>query len=573
MVKKFYLGDLAKKRSLKFKVNYIEEETFKLNNYRVDIGFDKKLDEAIEYFVEFFGAKYRQLIETKLKTARYLFTNNAIEDNIEGFSQDLIELKGIAYKKIMQDFYKKIGFTKAEQQKCYKNFCTSIIKFSLKQFKDNTEYNSEIIENLFVLLKNNLQVSYEDWKKELLKGNAVLKYIKIIKEYHKKEEELEHLFNNIFWQEDEQDTITTFTNYLVNYNLKKITENSIAFSLEEIYIVLDYCLKRPEFTTKKDKKDYLKVFKKLFKDKQSKTFEELMTNFGETLKVLKNQVNDSYHYGVSIIQYAYNNCNKNREKQLQAIKECLINDGCPQHEIDLFMDELNDYCSPENDCYAFAEMFNNSNCWCVLPKNVDSESSVHELLHLISGYTSCVEYDFKTGVSIYFERTKDDLYNNLNEILTEFYALQNYYKMKKNNFELGDVNVKTKNNAYSFVVPVMYQFFSRYKETFDEAFMDKSIGCLIEKFGAHNLGLLDKQIGNLMQIVDRNTAEEDEIILTPFLNAMENEQNQNLEAFNYLKKIVNLNNRIKDSLTQILNSLDRMNVHAQMCEKGNKHVL
>ena len=513
-----------------------------------------KMDKIIEYFVKVYGEEYRPLISERINNAEFLFFDKELQDRIS-----MIEIKyQKEISKILDEFKQE-----AQSLLPFSVSNENNQNFSIEQLENLEEWSTQIyddelynIANFFRVLINNPKSSknytqqeeafteaLNDPQKYQLITDLLLKFNEIYQQKYKTR--LENLLeekNSLIEMPQkhknrvealEQNFYDGLDDFFVRYFNTAFKTNKSKEEMSPILndspILIDFLLKKPNFYTVYDRKEYFSLFKKIekvFALKKHKNIGEFFSdeNFMKILGSyeLKKEIKTEKH----ILD----------DKKSMILSEYFENFGKLLHFDMYFRDELveavkNFRKSSDASGFIFTSFFPNEDAFksiCVLNSyfGLSTSTAVHELNHIIENSTRIENGAFVNKCG--FDRVTTDIkgltpqnytqrfkttevkYRYTNEIFNDFLAMRVLDAMKKDNFILGDAEDIP--SRYSIVFPYVQDFIQDNMQEIVKVRFDKDFDKVVEKFGEKNLDLLEDGINQILHI-DRNTELKDNFSL------------------------------------------------------------
>lgn len=489
-----------------------------------------KLDKIIDYFVKFYGEKYRERITQRLTHSTFLFLGS-----VSKYGNDSTENKVKSYyeekeNKLYSDFFSKLGFKSASSLKFIdidklikdvdsKHITGLEAKFYLDMlshknlieipknlsYGDYNKFFSKIIDKkLSELLKKELYSIKNLWENnykneyELIineKNNALTFFNKIEEKMKNSVSQIESKLDNLIIE-----------NILKFFN-KDFNELSVSDKPYFIQIVKDLVEKKGKFYTDYSKRNCLELFNYL--GIEGNSFDECMNN--PTLqKFLKNERFLSWYkeYNSQIQKAVEENCGYFTE----AVDYL---NGLPLiPKVDSYSIILKQFIIGNNatlGCvFHLMDKNGNLNCLCLLNQylNLDMGTLVHEFNHIVeSDKISDKENNFIGYKCGFKDSTKDDIVNQFNgyhlfdEVVNDYISLKIYKLMKDDGFKLG--YEECKKSEYSKAFPLLKDFLEENLQDIIACRMSEDPKAFIKKIGEKNFKLLINALNGYQMLGDR----------------------------------------------------------------------
>ena len=476
-----------------------------------------KLDKVIEYFVKFYGEKYRQRIEERLKSTTFLFlgrlspyskmttktdVNIYFLDKINNLYKDFLnennlplnlnlDVKNIDEMLDELDYFKKYGKIYETAKKNFKQI------FIFKGFLGEDESASELLKdseglkvledellNMKALWDKNYKEKLDYLREEKRKTSLVLG-------------EIERDIEEIYLEADKQ-IENLFKNYFLKHRNIDIT--SVSKIKKDAYIsALEALLSKKKITSKLRKQDCLELFnflgfnvnnfeelnsnaeiKKLINNKElNLTYEKIRTEMLENLIEKCVYINSSFNYLNSLGLLVY------PEAYKSIIKQFIINNfqtaglTCPTTD-------------EENTLHPL--------CFLNEFTKLGTETFVHECNHIIATDRVCNDrgefLGYKTGF-----RFCSKQYELLDEVVNDYLALKVYDMMKADGFIVG--GEKFIPSTYANAFPLLKNFIEDNLEDIKECLMSEDAFMFAKKIGVENFDMLANAVNAYFDIGDR----------------------------------------------------------------------
>ena len=499
----------------------------KVGNINIFNPIEGKLDRIIEYFVEFYGEKYRERITSRLKNSTILFLGNT-------------SLSGrYTTKNVAQSYFNgKLGelFSDFEKNSGYQgiiNFRVENIDTLIQELNKNVIYNFNArtylkILNSMGLVKIPRDISNDGYK-EFFKENIDENLLKILKdelnkiknifdaskeEYElqlKQKDEVLNVLNNI--ESGIQDVLTEndekiqalIQNYiLTNFNrdISKFGEDKKKAYIEAFKDLIE---KKTKFYTTYDKSNYIELFN--FLGVKEEIFENYLKN-PKIRQILKDKDFLKSYWDI------------NRELEYKIKENCVY-----LNETMNYIKSLNFFPNPEilrfvledfiiNNFgvsgYVFPMNINNNlHCVCLLNEyfDLDTSSLVHEFNHIVESdrlVDSTGKFKgFKTGFS--GGALASDSEKLLDEIVNDYISLKVNKLMERDGFNVGGAGYMP--SAYSKVFPLLEGFIEENLNDIIACRMSSDPKAFARKIGEENFNKIVEAVGNYYEIGDRDKIE------------------------------------------------------------------
>ncbi len=491
-----------------------------------------KLDQCIEYFVKFYGEKYRERITERLKNTTYLFlgefspkygytTGSSVVSYFESLKKNVIDsfLKNFQINTKINFLYtnfmemisdvknggKRLNVWSAE------NLAHLLDALGLKKFPEHKpnfeEYRGfvlgalkdpKIARELYCKLNEMSELWYKYYQKTYAGWDAVLENVE--KAFTNLEAEMLEKVNN----REEQ-----INDFIINYIYIKRGIN-ISNHKEKIRLIeafKDILEKREEFLTEYDIKERINLFKTLgFKGEKYKSFKKNP----ELIEFFENQsICEGYDY-------------------IKMMADLKISDACPyvKHGVEivekspimgsslLFTTMIQKFVIDNFDAsgcmYALHSKENEIHCLCITPQyfNLDTSALFHEMNHIIESdliYVNGQIFDTKIGFDSYSDTSRR--YTPLNEVITDYLALKVYELSKKDGFFVG--KAKFTKSEYSKAFPLLKDFLDENLQDIIDCRMSGDRFSFAQKIGIENFNKLadaTNKIFNMGSSIEINTA-------------------------------------------------------------------
>ena len=499
----------------------------KVGNINIFNPIEGKLDRIIEYFVEFYGEKYRERITSRLKNSTILFLGNT-------------SLSGrYTTKNVAQSYFNgKLGelFSDFEKNSGYQgiiNFRVENIDTLIQELNKNVIYNFNArtylkILNSMGLVKIPRDISNDGYK-EFFKENIDENLLKILKdelnkiknifdaskeEYElqlKQKDEVLNVLNNI--ESGIQDVLTEndekiqalIQNYiLTNFNrdISKFGEDKKKAYIEAFKDLIE---KKTKFYTTYDKSNYIELFN--FLGVKEEIFENYLKN-PKIRQILKDKDFLKSYWDI------------NRELEYKIKENCVY-----LNETMNYIKSLNFFPNPEilrfvledfiiNNFgvsgYVFPMNIDNKlHCVCLLSEyfSLDTSSLVHEFNHIVECdrlVDSTGKFKgFKTGFSA--GTLASDAEELLDEIVNDYISLKVNKLMERDGFNVGGAGYMP--SAYSKVFPLLEGFIEENLNDIIACRMSSDSKAFARKIGEENFCKVVEAVGNYYEIGDRDKIE------------------------------------------------------------------
>lgn len=499
----------------------------KVGNINIFNPIEGKLDRIIEYFVEFYGEKYRERITSRLKNSTILFLGNT-------------SLSGrYTTKNVAQSYFNgKLGelFSDFEKNSGYQgiiNFRVENIDTLIQELNKNVIYNFNArtylkILNSMGLVKIPRDISNDGYK-EFFKENIDENLLKILKdelnkiknifdaskeEYElqlKQKDEVLNVLNNI--ESGIQDVLTEndekIQALIQNYILKNFNRDISKFGEDKkkayIEAFKDLIEKKTKFYTTYDKSNYIELFN--FLGVKEEVFENYLKN-PKIRQILKDKDFLKSYWDI------------NRELEYKIKENCVY-----LNETMNYIKSLNFFPNPEilrfvledfiiNNFgvsgYVFPMNINNNlHCVCLLNEyfDLDTSSLVHEFNHIVESdglVDSTGKFKgFKTGFS--GGALASDSEKLLDEIVNDYISLKVNKLMERDGFNVGGAGYMP--SAYSKVFPLLEGFIEENLNDIIACRMSSDPKAFARKIGEENFNKIVEAVGNYYEIGDRDKIE------------------------------------------------------------------
>lgn len=499
----------------------------KVGNINIFNPIEGKLDRIIEYFVEFYGEKYRERITSRLKNSTILFLGNT-------------SLSGrYTTKNIAQSYFNgKLGelFSDFEKNSGYQgiiNFRVENIDTLIQELNKNVIYNFNArtylkILNSMGLVKIPRDISNDGYK-EFFKENIDENLLKILKD------ELNKIKNIFDASKDEYELLTKQKDEVLNAlnNIESgmqdvLTENDEKIqALIQNYILTNFNRDISKFGEDK-KKAYIEAFKDLIEKKTKFYTTYDKSNYIELFNFLgvKEEIFENYLKNPKIRQilkdkdFLKSYWDINRELEYKIKENCVY-----LNETMNYIKSLNFFPNPEilrfvledfiiNNFgvsgYVFPMNIDNKlHCVCLLNEyfDLDTSSLVHEFNHIVESdrlVDSTGKFKgFKTGFS--GGALPSDSEKLLDEIVNDYISLKVNKLMERDGFNVGGAGYMP--SAYSKVFPLLEGFIEENLNDIIACRMSSDPKAFARKIGEENFNKIVEAVGNYYEIGDRDKIE------------------------------------------------------------------
>lgn len=499
----------------------------KVGNINIFNPIEGKLDRIIEYFVEFYGEKYRERITSRLKNSTILFLGNT-------------SLSGrYTTKNIAQSYFNgKLGelFSDFEKNSGYQgiiNFRVENIDTLIQELNKNVIYNFNArtylkILNSMGLVKIPRDISNDGYK-EFFKENIDENLLKILKD------ELNKIKNIFDASKDEYELLTKQKDEVLNAlnNIESgmqdvLTENDEKIqALIQNYILTNFNRDISKFGEDK-KKAYIEAFKDLIEKKTKFYTTYDKSNYIELFNFLgvKEEIFENYLKNPKIRQilkdkdFLKSYWDINRELEYKIKENCVY-----LNETMNYIKSLNFFPNPEilrfvledfiiNNFgvsgYVFPMNIDNKlHCVCLLNEyfDLDTSSLVHEFNHIVESdglVDSTGKFKgFKTGFS--GGALASDSEKLLDEIVNDYISLKVNKLMERDGFNVGGAGYMP--SAYSKVFPLLEGFIEENLNDIIACRMSSDPKAFARKIGEENFNKIVEAVGNYYEIGDRDKIE------------------------------------------------------------------
>ncbi len=499
----------------------------KVGNINIFNPIEGKLDRIIEYFVEFYGEKYRERITSRLKNSTILFLGNT-------------SLSGrYTTKNVAQSYFNgKLGelFSDFEKNSGYQgiiNFRVENIDTLIQELNKNVIYNFNArtylkILNSMGLVKIPRDISNDGYK-EFFKENIDENLLKILKD------ELNKIKNIFDASKDEYELLTKQKDEVLNAlnNIESgmqdvLTENDEKIqALIQNYILTNFNRDISKFGEDK-KKAYIEAFKDLIEKKTKFYTTYDKSNYIELFNFLgvKEEIFENYLKNPKIRQilkdkdFLKSYWDINRELEYKIKENCVY-----LNETMNYIKSLNFFPNPEilrfvledfiiNNFgvsgYVFPMNIDNKlHCVCLLNEyfDLDTSSLVHEFNHIVESdrlVDSTGKFKgFKTGFS--GGALPSDSEKLLDEIVNDYISLKVNKLMERDGFNVGGAGYMP--SAYSKVFPLLEGFIEENLNDIIACRMSSDPKAFARKIGEENFNKIVEAVGNYYEIGDRDKIE------------------------------------------------------------------
>ncbi len=541
-----------------------------LEKINIENPIDKSLPMLIDYFVNFYGEKYRERITDRLNSATYVFTDCAGNiDTYNGIKKYFDSQK----ENLIKDFYRKIGVVAYKTNPSLLNFKEWID--ILKNYDKQTFISKDLSEFLTYYLQlketdEGLQLKHilndKDLRQNIIK--TILKFEQIYKSSYKES------FDYI---DSEFERISTPYKEIyektqkINEKYKKSSENLIKNYLETTFEL-------------KGNSTVIENYKQIL---SARTVEFLPSECLELVKQLANLKNFKYrttHESLKDIEFKKLLLNGQLTKELEKLdtertSEILeLNTSYKNLEKELsegdiyrsqILPLLEDFIMNSGNIVAYVEhtykLSSPSQPYavCVLPSlfSLNNVTLIHELNHIVTcdilqnlPYSVYYKCGFHTGLLDkdinLFIGNKDA--SMLNEVINDYIAVKINEMMEKDNIGIGLLPNTPSPFARAF--PLLEDFIKDNFETIIECCMSEDDSILTKRFGLEELEILGQTICNFLynnhsseiqqEILFRTQA--DKINYFVLLNDDDyNWSDYTKEYLNYFRTVDLVNKRIK----------------------------
>lgn len=487
-----------------------------------------KLDDIINYFVEFYGEKYRQRITERINNTTFLFFGEIDENTKISTLSDLTNFYSFRLEGIRENFFKELGckensYIKSLNMDSFQLFTNSVNNIAQnklseisKENADNLfkfldilgiiEYNGGALENLLVTLKEfKSLLADNEWRAEFIaKFNKAksLWMLKYQREYLSVGLEKSKNENVIKAIEKSGQEINEYYKNQINEFFAGVIARVKSVSLEDVkqdkdinnYIdtFIDIIEKREEFITDYDKKDRIDLFKFMGID-HGDDYDAYM-NDTFLIKLLKSpEILDKY-YELSDTQL--NNQAAYCAYLDEAYKD-LKNSGVPLSD-NLARSMFRTFVGRDNNLgWATTIKYSGSSipkfvCACKNYLKLDTPTFIHEVNHILEsdyifhcgefvGYKSGISYTLTNG-----QRADNDV---LNEVINDYITYQTYDVFKRHNYEVG--SREPIESEYSKMFIILGEFLENNLELIKRCRMSESPNLFAQIIGLNNYNMLN----------------------------------------------------------------------------------
>lgn len=489
---------------------------------------ENKFKEIIEYFVKFYGEKYRKRIVERLTNSTVLFLGN-VNSNANFFTENSVKTY---FEEKIYDINKKF----LEKIGCDKSKTCNLSFFNFKNILKDLDYiqyaSNETAGFCLALLNSakmidlpeDLQINeYRDFLKNNLKQDNINNFLQseIVKIKKIWEESFEHKVKETLLEKEKTVNVLNrieldlksavqkiddeISNLIGEFILKKFGKDINLLGLNNkkkiVSCFKNLIEKKHIFFTDYDKKSCVEVFKYL--GLNGKTFEDFVKD-----KNLKNFLKDktfleSYWNFKALVEEEINyNCVYVKEAVAELKKlNLLINPDVYSLVIQEF---VIDNFSIDGQIFTLADFNKNLHCVCLLKQylNLDTATLVHEFNHIVESDRVTDKngnfLGFKTGFKMNSSR-----YSLLDEVINDYISMKIFKLMENDNFRIGFYNNIP--SDYSRVFPVIKDFIEENLQNIIECRMSNDPLMFAKKIGRNNFDLLNDAVNVYFDIGDKKT--------------------------------------------------------------------
>lgn len=474
---------------------------------------DGKLDYFIDLFTKVYGEKYKEQIETKLKSATYIFMLDSLPD-------EMIEILG---KISQQEINDKVTHY-LKQKQLTRAMCVIGYDYSC--------------ENIFECLKDKPTLKAFKWllfKGGFIKNITTQNVIKFFKDSQHKEmfldylasinREVDEIKNNVINKYkggfEYFKKITEKVNKQVE-NCKEVENRFLTLELQEI------CAKNGKFPSEQECQEMLQNFGSflelgknnfvqkvtLINKEYKKKFTDLLTFMGYNTNLsLKYYAGDAhfletvfskedfYLHMKNEFRKKISNANLHYCEQFEKIKN--LNIKYISHLED-FNDSLTNFCFNTSNCSGYVQNCETKDgrksfCVCRNALALDDRTLLHEMGHLIDGEYYGEDY-YKDGLNfcdVNLDNSWHSHFGMLNEAFNEYMTLKVLREHNKNGIKIG--LCEGKSCTYMPAVKLLKEFFEKYEDKLIECKLSNEPYKLINYFGKKNLDSLEFMAGSVIR--------------------------------------------------------------------------
>lgn len=544
-----------------------------IENINFNNPLENKLPKVIDYFVKFYGEKYRARITERLNNATYIFTETVGSLNSYYYLKDYFENKN---EEVAAQFFKNIGCEHQpflymfldwkNWQNSVKNYGSTSIPLnknlstllaSYLKLDDCSQQDKDELIHLFLLdKKNNIKI-----QKYLAKSEALFNKI-----YKPQFEYLQKEYARI--SPPFKENFDKLSKIRKNFSEKRLIllKNHISQTfdidfnkpeLNEIAEILELFLSKGRFEFNKEKS--LKLFQFVTKQNDNKTsFDEFINDKNLLSKIRNEAVIKEFS---TLVKEEKEAILSNNAEYIH-LKEILENDDIYQGDI---LATLGDYITKAGNVMAYIDhTFKYSSPYepyaiCVLPATfcLDNETLVHELNHIIESdiiYNTQFEMTMRCGIcpsvlNKNFNTTYGSReFNMLNEVINDYIAIKINKLMAKDGFTIGlHKHIKS---VFAYAFPLLSEFI---EDNWD-ALIDCRMGdaALEERFDMNEIASLARVTTEFLLINDKdNILKEIESKTFKGVNIFDILDNDELELSNDAKNYVNCYRQVSYSTNKL----------------------
>ncbi len=484
-----------------------------LKGINLNNPFENKLDKVIEYFVKFYGEKYRGQITDRLNSAIYVFVDSDSENRI----------------KLANDYFKE------REQLLLDEFCEDAQK--ILNLKDKPlpltfplisnlevwekEINEDDYAKIYMLLKTLAgekipDISFKNMEKTFKNAyfsnkNQISSTIKMIAQLYK--DKYEQRFLSLY--DEKKHALTPQKHYSKNFEDKKERNNLTAIEIMK---------KRIDFSSEIDFDEFFPVIKKWVLSGATSLNKRDIKKINELEQILAKK-NISFEQMKSNI-FQNEICQK--MKEIEDAQNSELSYYLNGYSDNLFKIYDANILFEKEIVYSIQQFVNFKSCAgyifptlryhrqeqttnvCVLGTffSLIDSCAVHELNHIVESKNLLKNGVFysKTG----FFRTKEQLskgqqqssHNEIDEIFNEYISLKIYDLMRKDNFTLGAIGYKR--TTYSYAFPAFEKLIEENLQDVIDTRMSDDPDAFAKKIGKENFENLSKIAYNLLHISTKN---------------------------------------------------------------------
>lgn len=456
-------------------------KVFNFNNPSVvdqeQLDVISKLEHLADYYTDYFGKQYETAIRQRLNDCLTIFVDKTNIPLPHTNGEDAAE----AYNKALMDrFFEDVYLHSADiQPEAFLNLCEKFLKLSSSDnlFSLNLDkmlHDVDLVYEIFNYNKifSNKQDFFESLKTPenydqlqhkifVFYEKFRLQYYPIVESEFSQKQLPSFMSNQLYLFPDFNNDIYIRSNMEL---LRSILDEDLTNLPDKYYPLLLSLFHNNDFV---DKQSVSSILKNDYAFSKLKSFQK----YYKSMCAILEKVNIKFYE--SALEDNFNELARLEAEKHQSYS--LPTENTSKHSLYKYMHDT---------VVAFVDTDENE---CVLPTGCEDVVATHEYIHVISNNQATHRCGFQLDTNDKLNLTLT--MHDLNEVVTQFFALEINKQMEKDGFYLAKFEDFT--TIYDDCVKLLKDFLVQYRDLFKTCYMENDLNLLIDLIGEENMHMLE----------------------------------------------------------------------------------